>query len=169
MPGPAGVLSIAGGKLTSYRIMAQRVVDTCEERLGRKPSPSRTADEPLPGGDISGELQSIKDELTQMGLNRVEADRAAPLYGSEAPEVFAEEEGPAAEAEFAVTREGAVALEDYWVRRSARARFDEEGGIAALGPAADRMAELLGWTGAERDGQIEGCKARRAQEMRAIT
>jgi glycerol-3-phosphate dehydrogenase len=168
MTGPAGVLSIAGGKLTSFRTMAQRVVDACEERLGRKPSPSRTADEPLPGGDISGGLQSIKDELTQMGLNSVETDRAAQLYGSEAPEVFAREKGPAAEAEFAVTREGAVTLEDYWVRRSARARFDEEGGIAALGPAAARMAELLEWTEAERDEQIEDCKARRARETRAI-
>lgn len=169
MTGPAGVLSIAGGKLTSYRIMAERVVDLCEERLGRKPSPSQTAHEPLPGGDIPGELGSIKNELTQMGLSEAEADRAAQLYGSEAPEVFDREEGPAAEAEFAVTREGAVTLEDYWVRRSARARFDEEGGIGALGPAAARMAELLGWTEADRDRQIEDCKARRAREMRAIT
>lgn len=169
MTGPAGVLSIAGGKLTSYRIMAQRVVDTCEERLGRKPSPSQTADEPLPGGDISGGLESIKDELTQLGLNSIEADRAAQLYGCEAPEVFAEEKGPAAEAEFAVTKEGALTLEDYWVRRSARARFDEEGGIGSLEPAAARMAGLLGWTDAERDRQIEDCKAKRAREMQAIT
>jgi len=168
MTGPAGMMSIAGGKLTSYRIMAERVVDACEERLGRKPVPSQTADEPLPGGGISGGLQSIKDALRRMDLTEIEADRAAQLYGSEAPEVFAREEGPAAEAEFAVTREGAVTLEDYWVRRSARARFDEEGGIGALGPAAARMAELLGWTEAERDRQIEDCKAKRAREMRAI-
>jgi glycerol-3-phosphate dehydrogenase len=61
-----------------------------------------------------------------------------------------------------------VTLEDYWVRRSARARFDEEGGIGALGPAGARMAELLGWTEAERDRQIEDCKEKRTREMRAI-
>ncbi len=168
MTGPSGMLSIAGGKLTSYRSMAERVVDLCEKSLGRKPSAARTADEPLPGGDVSGGLQSIEDELTQMGLNGIEAERAAQLYGSEAPEVFAEEEGPAAEAEFAVTKEGALTLEDYWVRRSARARFDEEGGIGALGPAAARMAGLLGWTDAERARHIEDCKERRAREMQAI-
>ena len=105
----------------------------------------------------------------QMGLSRVETERTTQLYGSEAPGVFAEEKGPAAEAEFAVTREGAVTLEDYWVRRSARARFDREGGIGALGPAAARMAGLLGWMDAERDRQIEDCKAKRAREMWAIT
>jgi glycerol-3-phosphate dehydrogenase len=47
--GPAGVLSIAGGKLTAYRKMAERVVDQIEETLGRKPAQSRTAKEPLPG------------------------------------------------------------------------------------------------------------------------
>ena len=165
--GPAGMLSIAGGKLTSYRIMAQRVVDACEEHLGRTATPTRTADEPLPGGDIANGLAAIVAELERKGFSRVEAERAARLYGSEAPDVFATEKGPAAEAEFAVTHEGAVTLEDYWVRRSARARFDEHGGIPALDPAASRMAELLGWSREEQVKQIEECKAKRAREMQA--
>ncbi|MEO8812070.1 MAG: glycerol-3-phosphate dehydrogenase/oxidase, partial [Caulobacteraceae bacterium] len=43
--GPAGVLSIAGGKLTAYRRMAERVVDHVETALGRAHAPCRTADE----------------------------------------------------------------------------------------------------------------------------
>ena len=46
--GPAGVLSIAGGKLTAYRKMAERVVDLVEDGLGRKPTKSRTAKDPCP-------------------------------------------------------------------------------------------------------------------------
>lgn len=42
-------------------------------------------------------------------------------------------------------------------------------GIGVLEPAAARIARLLGWTDAERDGHIEDCKAIRAREMRAIT
>ena len=56
--GPGGVLSIAGGKLTAYRKMAERIVDLAEERLGRKVSASRTEDEPLIGGDVDPAAQA---------------------------------------------------------------------------------------------------------------
>jgi len=87
------------------------------------------------------------------------------LYGSEVFELVGDSGGPAVEAEFAVEVEGAQMLEDYWVRRSARAHFDQDGGLAALEPAADRMARLLGWTDQERDHQIETCRRRRRAEM----
>ncbi len=51
--GPAGVISIAGGKLTAFRAMAKRVVDDVENALGRRPSACRTADEPLVGAEAS--------------------------------------------------------------------------------------------------------------------
>ena len=50
-------------------------------------------------------------------------------------------------------------LEDYWVRRSARAWFDPDGGLGALEPAAEAMGELLGWSGEERRRQIASCRA----------
>ncbi|HEY8515909.1 MAG TPA: glycerol-3-phosphate dehydrogenase/oxidase [Candidatus Binatia bacterium] len=49
---PNGLLSIAGGKLTTYRRMAERVVDAVVERLGSKAAgPCRTADVPLVEGE----------------------------------------------------------------------------------------------------------------------
>ncbi len=66
------------------------------------------------------------------------------LYGTEA--VALVNGGIHAEARHAVLKEGALTLEDYWMRRSARARFDLDGGIASLRPAADAMAPLLGWS-----------------------
>ena len=69
------------------------------------------------------------------------------LYGTEA--VTLVNGGVPHEARHAVLKEGAMTLEDYWVRRSARARFDLDSGIAALQPAADAMAPLLGWSAAE--------------------
>ncbi len=62
LEGPAGVLSIAGGKLTSYRSMAKRIVDACEEKLGRGRTPSSTDDEPLPGGDFAGSVEQLAAE-----------------------------------------------------------------------------------------------------------
>ena len=69
--GPAGVISIAGGKLTAFRAMAKRVVDDVQTALGGKPTPCRTADEPLLGasaaapesGDIAGEAaRAVREE-----------------------------------------------------------------------------------------------------------
>jgi glycerol-3-phosphate dehydrogenase len=65
----------------------------------------------------------------------------------------------AAEARHAVTHEGALTLEDYWVRRSARAWFDEHAGLESLEPAAQEMSTLLGWSDAERAGQVEMCRS----------
>ncbi len=135
--GPAGVLSIAGGKLTAYRRMAQRVVDQVESALGVKHRPCRTADEALIGGDAASDIHAISG-------------------------------GPAAEAAHAVLIEGALILEDYWVRRSGRAWFDLDGGLAALAPAAEAMAPLLGWTEARIADEIASCRRIYETDMAAL-
>jgi glycerol-3-phosphate dehydrogenase len=132
--GPAGVISIAGGKLTAYRRMAQRVVNEVETALGHKPRPCRTADEPLVGGDEASDIANVPG-------------------------------GPAGQAAYAVTHEGALTLEDYWVRRSARAWFDLDAGMAALEPAAQAMAPLLGWSDARQAEEIAACRAIHARDM----
>jgi glycerol-3-phosphate dehydrogenase len=158
--GPAGVLSIAGGKLTAYRKMAERVVDLIEEGLGRKPGKSRTAVEPLPGGDVN--VAAATAALIAAGAAPDAAERTVGLYGSEAEAVTG---GAAAEATFAVQHEGALTLEDYWVRRSARAWFDLDPAFPALDAAADAMAPLLGWSPAERQRQVEHCRALRLDAL----
>lgn len=166
--GAHGMLSIAGGKLTSYRSMAKRIVDNCESMIGRKKTPCATADEPLPGGDISGGLESIESALRDKNLSDHEAERITRLYGSEARTLASEDFGPAQEAEFAVLHEGAVQLEDYWVRRSCRARFDIEGGTQALEPASRAMGLLLGWSDEQRRDQVAQCIAKRDGEMAVV-
>lgn len=64
--------------------------------------------------------------------------------------------------------EGALNLEDYWVRRSARAHFDVQGGLADLEATADLMATFLEWTEAEKVSQIQLRKEIRADEMRHL-
>jgi glycerol-3-phosphate dehydrogenase len=155
--GPAGVLSIGGGKLTAYRRMAERVVDRIETVLGRKPSPCRTAEEPLVGGDV--DVARTRAALERGGMASGDADRLVSLYGSEAEAVAADGGDVAAEARHAVLTEGALTLEDYWVRRSARAWFGEAGGLAALAPAAAAMAPLLGWSEVDEARQIAACRA----------
>lgn len=147
---PGGMISIAGGKLSAYRAMAERVVDLALARLARAAPPCTTGEVPLPGG-------AAVDGIDGIGADA--AERLAGLYGSEAGAIIAAGGDVAAEARRAVTHEGAVTLEDYWVRRSARAWFDDGAGLAALEPAATVMAALLGWSPADRAAQIAACHA----------
>jgi glycerol-3-phosphate dehydrogenase len=164
--GPGGVLSIAGGKLTAYRRMAERVVDQVQTALGRPVSASRTADEYLPGGDA--DPGALRAELVVRGVVENDADRLVGLYGAEVRAVTAAEAGPAAEAARAVHVEGALLLEDYWARRGARAWFDPDGGMAALADAAGAMAPLLGWSPARTAEEIAGCRSQHARDLASL-
>ena len=164
--GRAGVISIGGGKLTAYRRMAERVVDRIEEALDRKPVSCRTAIEPLPGGDV--DVAAARTALERGGLSSPDADRLVGLYGAEAAAVAADGADVGAEARHAVLAEGAVMLEDYWVRRSGRAWFAEGGGLADLAPAAAAVAPLLHWDEAELSRQIAACAAVRERNMAAF-
>lgn len=145
---PGGMVSIAGGKLSAYRAMAERVVDLVVERLGATARACSTAEVPLPGGSRAAQLP---------GLDQLAAERLAGLYGDEANEIVIAGGDVGAEAARAVTHEGASTLEDYWVRRSARAWFDDGAGLAALEPAANVMGALLGWDDAMKANQIAHC------------
>ncbi|MFV3126558.1 glycerol-3-phosphate dehydrogenase/oxidase [Niveispirillum sp. KHB5.9] len=150
--GPSGVIAIAGGKLSAYRAMAARIVDDVAVRLERRLQPCLTADLPLPGGErvLDGD------------------DRLDRLYGTEAMLVRAGGDDVAAEARHGVLHEGAATLEDYWVRRSARAWFDKEAGRAALAPAADAMGRLLGWDERRRAAEIHHCLQLDRNSRRAL-
>ena len=168
--GPRGVLSIAGGKLTAYRKMAERIVDKAVEILGAQTRPPTTGDVPLVGGDFDYDraLAEISDQHPQ--YSPIAATRLVDLYGAEAVNIArdAGDSGDsgdsggsgdvAAEVRQAVRREGALTLEDYWVRRGARAWFDGDAGAASLEPAADEMARLLEWTDDVKTEQIKQCR-----------
>jgi glycerol-3-phosphate dehydrogenase len=151
--GPSGVIAIAGGKLSAYRAMASRIVDEVAVRLGRRSPPCLTADLPLPGGErvLDGD------------------DRLDRLYGTEAALIRAVGGDVAAEARHAVLHEGAATLEDYWVRRSARAWFDTDAGRAALAPAAEAMGRLLGWDDRHRAAEIHHCLQLDRNSRRALS
>jgi glycerol-3-phosphate dehydrogenase len=151
----AGIMSIAGGKLTAYRAMAERVVDSLAKRLGKAVEPVPKDDSPLVGGDFSP--PSIDIESPVGGSPR---DRLVDLYGSEAGDVASDGGDLLAEVRHAVRREGALRLEDYWVRRSARALFDPDAGLESIEPASLEMAGLLGWSEVTRQSEVKACRIR---------
>jgi glycerol-3-phosphate dehydrogenase len=165
--GPGGVLSIAGGKLTAYRKMAERIVDLAEAALGRKHAKCQTASTPLVGGDV--DVETTEAALRADGLIENAAQRLVALYGSEASAIAQAGGDPAAEARHAVLHEGALTLEDWWVRRSGRAWFDHSGGMDALAPAAAQMADLLGWSAAQTARQVETCRKIHTDTLASLT
>jgi glycerol-3-phosphate dehydrogenase len=151
---PSGLLSVGGGKLSAYRAMAERIVDTVIESHRFAAKPCTTADVPLPGGDV----EVLASDLA--GAGDVQAERLARLYGTEAPGLVGsagEDELVQAEVQHAVQKEGALRLEDYWARRSSRAWFDEGAGLPVLHEAAAAMAELLGWDDNRKAMEVENC------------
>ena len=156
--GSGGMVTVVGGKLTTYRAMAREVVDRAVRELrlreGReRPSSSRTDDEPLPGGEAA-DLATFRERGLEIGVLIESVEHLLRHYGTEAAGIFNLGGGdrrllrrllpphPAIEAEVlhAVRRELAQTVEDVLVRRLHLYYEDPDRGI----PAARRVAELMG-------------------------
>lgn len=83
----APLLSVYGGKITSYRHLAEATVDLLAARLPALSGPAWTKTQPLPGGDFPADgLPAIKAELARRHpfLTGPEVDRIARAYGTRA-------------------------------------------------------------------------------------
>ncbi|MBS1837554.1 MAG: glycerol-3-phosphate dehydrogenase/oxidase [Actinobacteria bacterium] len=170
--GPSGVISVAGGKLTAYRSMAERIVDRLVADLGTGATRCRTADVPLTGGDV--DVAAAVDRLDATVGS--EAHRLVQLWGAEAAAIVADADDPrdptaliASEVRHAVRTEGALRLEDAWIRRCARAWFTLEPLGAGLDVAGTEMAELLGWSPERRTAEIAAVERIHHDSMACLT
>lgn len=171
--GPAGVITIAGGKLTGYRKMAEQVVEHVAALLARPLAP--TAEEPpLPGGDFAGDLDALAARLAaSAALPADAAARLVRLYGSEAEAVVARGREPiapgaavlAGEVDHGVAVEAARTLEDVVYRRTRAALYDPSAREAMVAPAAARMATLLDWSPARCEQEQAAVRARLAADL----
>jgi glycerol-3-phosphate dehydrogenase len=160
--GPGGVITIVGGKLTTWRAMAAELVDDVEnvlghEHHGRGKALSRT--EPLPGGDAAVP-DAFRGEGIDLGLPAGTVDHLLMLFGSEAPAIYAlcrerpslrepvHPRHPAIGAAVlhSVRREFAHRLDDVLVRRLHLTTETADRGEAAVESVASLMAAELGWT-----------------------
>ncbi len=154
----SGLITITGGKLTTWRRMAKLAVDRLVERDGRQ-APCRTHEIPLGQSSEPGELPRVEGVQEPAyvalagryghaaeGVLAVAAERgelAAPIAG-DLPDLLAE-------APFAVRHEQALTVGDVLLRRT-RLGLLAAGELCAPGsPAAERVARAmageLGWDG----------------------
>jgi glycerol-3-phosphate dehydrogenase len=152
-----GLVTVAGGKYTTYRVMAAAAVDAAARELGLRVDPSRTDSVPLVGAES---LEAARGELAAQGLGDGISERLLERYGSTAPEVgrtivddpelgsILPGAAPyiAAEALYAVTHEGARSLEDVLARRTRITFESADGGRSAAPVVARLVARPLGWS-----------------------
>ncbi|MYU21260.1 glycerol-3-phosphate dehydrogenase [Streptomyces sp. SID8352] len=163
-PGLPGLITVVGGKLTTYRQLAQDAVDDVFRRLSRVSPRCVTASLPLPGA--TGDLGVARRFLRERGLSVRTTDRLLALYGGRAVDVVAGagDDGPLAvlheptgalEAEllFAVRHEFARTLTDVLARRTLLA-FEPGHGRESAGRAAEVLGAELGWDAARHVAEV---------------
>jgi glycerol-3-phosphate dehydrogenase len=169
---PSGLISIVGGKLTTYRVMAAQVVDHVARRLQRldgRPLSARasTDKEPLPGG-AAHDLAFLGQDIEREGFTGEVAGHLVRQYGSEAPAVarLAKSDAalrrpivpghPALRAELvhAIRREMAVTLSDLLVRRT-HVFYETPGHAVAEAPElVELAAQELHWDAARKATEL---------------
>ncbi len=151
---PSGVISLAGGKYTTYREIAEQLVDRVSA------IPCCTHLEPLPGGDVEDFSAYCVEESARLGaaygLDEAEIAELLNAYGTRTDAVLG---GPAwgdsleARVRYAVKEEMAFSLEDV-MRRRTRLAFGRGRGMGMADGVSHLMAPLLGWDEEERRQQI---------------
>ncbi|MCW2621461.1 MAG: FAD-dependent oxidoreductase [Frankiales bacterium] len=164
-PDIPGLVTVVGGKLTTYRQLAEDAIDDAFERLGRKAPRCVTAGLPLPGA--SGDLREVRSFLLRAGLSERTAARLVALYGGRALDVLAEAEDDrellevlhpgtgaiAAELVFTQRHEFARTLTDVLARRVLLA-FEPGHGLDVVDRAAAVLGDRLGWDEDRRASEI---------------
>ena len=167
-----GVISIVGGKLTTYRNLAKQTVDLIFKKFGRRSPECRTALVPLPGvGDRN--LKTISDRIKRIyGLSSEVSERLPRIYGSRTSDVLqvagdhkslfevfdAETDAIGAEVVFSFRHELAQTLADCLLRRT-MVGLNSTLGIGADESAAKIAQRYLGWSEDRARAEVQGYRA----------
>ncbi len=182
-----GLVMIAGGKYTTYRVMARDAVDAAVHSLGGAVPASVTDVVRLAGADGFETRTNQRLSLARdSGLHPARIDHLLGRYGGLIDEIIAlvadrpdlarplpgAEDYLRAEVVYAVSHEGARHLDDVLTRRTRISIETFDRGIAAARPAAELMAGELGWDGARLDDEVDHYLRRveaERQSQRALT
>ncbi len=183
VPSP-GLVAIAGGKYTTYRVMAADAVDAAAEFIPTRVAPSITEKVPLMGADgyfaLVNQTQSVGarydlhpyrvrhlldrygsliDEVLQLAVDRpelLEPITEAPVYLR-------------VEAAYAAAAEGALHLEDILSRRMRISIEYPHRGVDCAREVAETVAPILNWSPADVDREVATYLARVEAEVLSQT
>jgi glycerol-3-phosphate dehydrogenase len=174
-----GLVLIAGGKYTTYRLMARDAVDAVAHGLDGKVAPSCTDQVPLAGADGYIALWNARHQLARSsGLHVARIEHLLHRYGSlisEVLDLIAADPGlgkPLAGADdylraeivYAASHEGARHLDDVLARRTHASIETWDRGLSAAADAAALMAGPMKWKSRQVARELENYRARVAAE-----
>ena len=176
-----GLMLVAGGKYTTYRVMAKDVVDLVARRIPDVPR-SRTHDVALLGAEGFAHAWNNRSGIARRhNLSVGVVEHLLERYGTLAREVLALiDERPdlgapldgapeylAAEVAYAALAEGALHLDDVLTRRTRISIETPHRGVRSAEHAAAVMGAVLGWDAANREREVEHYLKRVAAERQS--
>jgi glycerol-3-phosphate dehydrogenase len=165
-----GLVVVAGGKYTTYRVMAKDAVDEAVHALDHRVAECCTEDIPLAGAEGYHALWNARARIAaRAGLHVARIEHLLNRYGSLAEEVLqliaddASLGEPLAHAEdylraevvYAASHEGARHLDDVLTRRTRISIETFDRGTRSAREAAELMAPVLGWEKEHTEKEIE--------------
>lgn len=169
----SGLITIAGGKLTGYRKMAETVVDLVNKELGGNFSKSKTKQLPISGGHVGGSKnypKYINDKIKESmlyGLTKEQGDRLVRLYGSNIETIFKMSEELESQNKFNLPQDIFLALlygikyemvtkpEDFFIRRTGALFFNIDWVQTWKVSVVECMAFYLKWTDEEKKSHLK--------------
>jgi glycerol-3-phosphate dehydrogenase len=170
-----GLVVVAGGKYTTYRVMAKDAVDAVSHGLDEKVPPCCTDRVPLAGAEGYAAVWNARQRLaTRHGLHVARVEHLLQRYGALVHEVLAlidadpdlgepldgADDYLRAEVVYAASHEGARHLDDVLARRTRVSIETFDRGVTAAPAAADLLAPVLGWSSAQVAREVEHYLAR---------
>ncbi|WP_199922327.1 glycerol-3-phosphate dehydrogenase/oxidase [Microterricola viridarii] len=155
-----GLVVIAGGKWTTYRVMAKDAIDAAVDALDGRIPPSTTQDIPLLGAEGYQAAWNKRGRIAQaFGVHKVRIEHLLNRYGTLTDELLdliksdpslgeplpGADDYLGAEVVYAASHEGALHLEDVLARRTRISIEAWDRGVSAAPVAAKLMAGVLGW------------------------
>jgi glycerol-3-phosphate dehydrogenase len=170
-----GLVTVAGGKYTTYRVMAEDTIDFAARYLGGSIPKSTTRTTPIIGADGFHARMNARHRIaSEHQVDVAQVERLLWRYGTLADEVLdlatqrpdlgrilpGTTDHLAAEVVYAATHEGALHLDDVLTRRTRISIETWDRGLAAADAAAPIMAEILGWDDAAVGRELEHYRSR---------
>lgn len=170
LPGPPGLITVVGGKYTTYRVMARDTVDAAAKMLDRPVEKSRTEHLPLLGADGYPALREQRSTLaSDAGIAERWINHLLGRYGSDVlglldlitdnPDLGKPLDGApgylAAEVVYALAHEGARGVDDVLMRRTRAVIETPDHGATAAGHVADLAGKFLGWDDERQAIEVE--------------
>ncbi len=170
-----GLVAVAGGKYTTYRVMARDAVDAAVRGLDARAASSATHITPLVGADGFQALWNLRHTVAERsGLHVARIEHLLRRHGTRTSELLeliagrpelaqplpGADDYLAVEALYATSHEGALHVDDVLARRTRISIESWDRGVAAAEPVARLMAEVLGWSEQEIAQEVEFYAAR---------